>query len=38
MKVARVKETKEYIYIVFYDREHEVFRAKFITDIAVKGR
>ena len=38
MKVARVKETKEYIYIVFYDREHEVFRAKFIADIAVKGR
>ena len=38
MKVARMRQEKKYIYIVMDDKETEVFRAKFIANIASKGR
>ena len=38
MKVARMRQEKKYIYIVMDDKETEVFRAKFIANIASTGR
>ncbi len=38
MKVARMRQETKYIYIVMDDKETEVFRAKFIANIASKGR